>query len=129
MVTRRDFLRSAGGVTVLALTPVGRGLFAAPASFDGPRLPLFTVLPYIQPGSGSRLKQGHESMVVAWQTYEARANFSVDFGPTKSYGRTANCASSGRAAGHGGDSESRLNWIATMDGLGLGEKCFYRVRG
>ena len=69
MITRRDFLRSAGGVTALALTPVGRGLFAAPAALDGPRLPLFTTLPYIQPGSASFLKPGQETMVVTWQTH------------------------------------------------------------
>src|SRR5215467_10566853 len=70
MISRRDFLRSAGGLTVLALTPAGRGVFAAPASANGPRLPLFTTLPYIQPGYGSTLKQGQESMIVTWQTHE-----------------------------------------------------------
>ena len=59
MISRRDFLRSAGGLTVFALTPLDRGLFAATVPAGGPRLPLFTTLPYIQPGSGSVLKHGH----------------------------------------------------------------------
>src|SRR5436190_427704 len=41
-ITRRTFLRSAGGVTFLALVPVGPGLFAAATPEAGTRLPLFT---------------------------------------------------------------------------------------
>jgi hypothetical protein len=52
-ISRRHFLRSAGGVTFLALVPAERGLFAAPAAEGGVRLPLFTVLPYIQPGANN----------------------------------------------------------------------------
>ena len=129
MLTRRGFLRSAGGMTVLALTPVGRGLFAAPAPFDGPRLPLFTTLPYIQPGSGSLLAEGGESMVVAWQTQAGDADFVVDFGPSDRFGRTATCDQRPRVSGRGGDGEPRLNWTATLERLGLGQKYFYRVRG
>src|SRR5258708_40156040 len=128
MITRRDFLRSAGGVTALALSPVGDGLFAAPAPLDGPRLPLFTVVPYIQPGPGSILKDGRESVVVAWQTFEGVADFGVDFGATERYGRTARCEQRPRASGRGGDTEARLNWTAVLDGLALGHKYFYRVR-
>ena len=128
MLTRRDFLRSAGGVTALALTPLGDGVFAAPST-DGPRLPLFTVLPYIQPGENSRLVDAGESVVVAWQTLDGRADFTVDFGDTEAYGRSAVCGSVVRAAGHGGDAERRLNWSAALDGLSLGHKYFYRVRG
>jgi len=129
MISRRDFLRSAGGVTVLALTPMGDGLFAAPASLDGPRLPLFTVVPYIQPGLGSVLLDGRESVVVAWQTFEGVADFAVDFGATDRYGREARCDARPRASGRGGDAEARLNWTAVLDGLALGRKYFYRVRG
>ena len=127
MISRRDFLRSAGGLTVLALTPLDRGLFAATVPAGGPRLPLFTTLPYIQPGSDSALKHGHESMVVAWQTYAGQANFIVEYGPTKAYVRHAICEYSPRLGG--GEREARMNWVATMNGLELGEKCFYRVRG
>jgi hypothetical protein len=128
MVSRRDFLRSAGGVTVLALTPFGDGLFAAPAG-NGPRLPFFTVVPYVQPGNNSRLVEGHESVVVAWQTLDGVADFGVEWGETERYGRMAACASTPRAAGHGGDAERRLNWTATLDALSLGHKYFYRVKG
>jgi hypothetical protein len=129
MITRRDLLRSAGGVTLLALRPAGHGLFAAQASADGPRLPLFTTLPYIQPGSGSRLEEGDESMIVAWQTQMGHADFAVDFGPSERYGHTATCDHRVRVSGRGGDGEPRLNWTAMIDGLGLAQTCFYRVRG
>jgi predicted phosphodiesterase len=128
MITRRDFLRSAGGVTLLALRPLGQGLFAAPAN-AGARLPLFTVLPYIQPGSGSVLIDNAESMVIAWQTLPAMADFSVEFGASPRYGRVATASRVGRTAGRGGDGETRLNWTAVLDGLRLGQKHFYRVRG
>jgi hypothetical protein len=128
MITRRTFLRSAGGITVLALRPLGRGLFAAPA-VDGPSLPLFTALPYIQPGAGSVLSDGLESMIVAWQTQAGAADFSVEFGSSDRYGRTAVCNHTERAAGRGGDREGRLNWTAAIEGLQLGQKYYYRVRG
>ena len=129
MLSRRDFLRSAGGITALALTPVGNRLFAAPAAGPGPRLPLFTVIPYIQPGPNSVLDDGRESVVVAWQTLEGIADFAVEYGETERYGRTAVCQSLPRNAGHGGDAERRMNWTAALDGLSLGHKYFYRVRG
>src|SRR5260221_8245470 len=129
MLNRRDFLRSAGGLTVLALSPIGEGLFAAPAPPDGPRLPLFTVLPYIQPGSASVLRDGAESMVVAWQTLAGAADFVVDVGSTTQYSQSIRCERQPRLAGHGGDGEARLNWSAAIDGLSLARKYFYRVRG
>ena len=127
MISRRDFLRSAGGLTVLALTPIDHGVFAAPASVSGPRLPLFTTLPYIQPGYGSALKHGHESIVLSWQTHVGDAKFEVEFGPSKSYGRRAIVEYSPRVSGS--DKEPRTNWVAAMNGLELGEQYFYRVRG
>ena len=129
MIGRRDFLRSAGGITFLALSPVGRSAFAAPATVAGPRLPLFTVLPYIQPGPNSALVQGRESMVVTWQTHPDQADFSVEYGPTERYGRTSAVSTLPRLSGRGGDVEGRLNWHADVSGLDLGRKYFYRVRG
>src|SRR5215831_14965254 len=116
VLTRRDFLKSAGGITALALTPFGDRVFAAPAA-NGPRLPLFTALPYLQPGPNSRFVDGRESMVVAWQTLEGAADFVVEYGDTEAYGRSAVCQSLPRAAGHGGDAERRHNWTATLDAL------------
>ena len=128
MITRRDFLRAAGGVTLLALRPLGRGLFAAPAA-AAPRLPLFTVLPYIQPGPGSVLTDNAESMVIAWQTLPGMADFTVDFGASPRYGRAAAASGVDRTAGRGGDDATRLNWTTVFDGLRPGQKHFYRVRG
>ena len=101
-ITRRTFLRSAGGVTFLALAPVGPGLFAASTSEAGTRLPLFTVLPYIQPGSNSLLQDGHETMVIAWQTYAEAADFSVEYGLTAQHGTAAVVTHTSRGAGRGG---------------------------
>jgi calcineurin-like phosphoesterase family protein len=128
MLSRRDFLRSAGGVTALALRPLRHGLFAAPAASDGARLPLFTVVPYIQPGPGSTLRDGNESMVVAWQTLAGAADFALEFGESERYGRVATCEQRPRASGRGGDNEPRSNWTATLDGLKLAHKYFYRLR-
>jgi hypothetical protein len=128
-ISRRRFLRSAGGVTFLALVPAGRGVFAAPAAEGAARLPLFTVLPYIQPGSNSVLADGHESMIVAWQTLADSAGFAADFGLTPKYGSEAVVTHAARTAGRGGDAEQRFNWTAQLKGLSLGRKYFYRVRG
>jgi hypothetical protein len=129
MLSRRDFLRSAGGLTFLALTPAGRGAFAFPQSDGGPRLPLFTTLPYIQPGRASRLDEGHESVVVAWQTQRPAADYAVDFGLSERYGASAIIGHAPRAGGRGGDAEGRMNWTAELNDLSLGRKYFYRVRG
>jgi acid phosphatase type 7 len=127
-ITRRDFLRSAGGVTFLALTPISEGLFAA-VSADGPStLPLFTVLPYIQPGPNSVLRDGEESMIVAWQTHPEVADFSVEFGESKRYGRAATVAHVARPSGRD-ERDARYNWHAELTGLRLGEQYHYRVRG
>src|SRR5215471_4852287 len=128
-ISRRRFLRSAGGVTFLALVPAGRGLFAAPPAQGSPRLPLFTVLPYIQPGANSLLQDGKETMIVAWQTFAGAADFSLEFGPTPQYGAAAVVSHAPRTAGKGGDAEQRFNWTAEVSGLMLGRKYYYRVRG
>src|SRR4051812_8085631 len=98
LLTRREFLRSAGGITFLALIPAGRGLFAAPNVPGTPKLPLFTAMPYIQPGSNSALRNGKETMIVAWQTEADPAEFTVEFGPTKSYGGKAAVISATRGS-------------------------------
>jgi hypothetical protein len=129
ILNRRDFLRSAGGVTFLALTPVRRGVFAAAGSEGSPALPLFTALPYLQPGRRSALEEGHDSMIVAWQTHPPTADFAVDYGPTPRCGMKAAVTHMPRMAGKGGDVEARLNWSAELTNLELGEKYFYRVWG
>jgi predicted MPP superfamily phosphohydrolase len=128
-ISRRDFLRTAGGVTFLALTPLRNGAFAAPESPARPRLPFFTALPYIQPGANSQLVPGRESMIVAWQTQDGEASFAVEYGDTTAYGRSAQVQSVLRAAGRGGDTEQHLNWHAELTNLELGRRYVYRVTG
>ncbi len=130
LITRRQFLRAAGGVTFLALTPIGKGLFAAPdPGPNAPVLPFFTVLPYLQPGAVSVLTEGQESLLVCWQTQARPADFLVEFGPGKSYGKTARVAATPRFSGDAGEGEGRLNYTATMAGLNLNTTYYYRVRG
>ncbi|MGI4788920.1 MAG: metallophosphoesterase [Janthinobacterium lividum] len=123
-LTRREFLRSAGGVTFLALVPIGRGLFAAP----GETLPNFTALPYVQPGNSSRLIDGHEAVVIAWQTELTPAEFQLDFGPTKAYGKTAQISRAERWQGST-DADKRYNYAADLTGLHLSKEYHYRLRG
>jgi len=128
-ISRREFLRSAGGITFLALLPVGPGLFAAPKTEGSALLPLFTVLPYIQPGPNSVLKDGEETMVVAWQTQPRDAEFSVEYGPSKDYGSAAKVTRASRGNAGAEDGEGRYNYSAMLTGLNLGRKYYYRVRG
>ncbi len=123
-LTRRQFLRSAGGVTFLALTPIGRGLFAAP----DPALPTFTALPYLQPGPSSRLMDGQETVVVAWQTEAQAADFTLEYGPTAKHGHKAAVTKTERRQGDA-DADRRFNYVATLPGLKLSQEYFYRLRG
>lgn len=126
-LTRRQFLRSAGGVTFLALTPVGRGLFAAVADTLAP-MPLFTALPYIQPGPDGRLVPGKEIVRLAWQTEPKGATFTVEFGPDDHYGHTATITRTQRDFGKDFDPPGRFNYIGAFEGLALRTQYHYRVR-
>ncbi len=123
-VTRRQFLRSAGGITFLALVPVGRGLFAA--SPDRAAAPAFTALPYVQPGGSGPLAPGRESMRLLWQTHHEPAAFALRYGPTEAYGKTAAVVRTERLGG-GDPSNDRFNYTAALDGLDLGRRYFYEV--
>jgi hypothetical protein len=123
-LTRRQFLRSAGGVTFLALTPLGRGLFAAP----GATLPRFTALPYLQPGPSSRLMPGQETVVIAWQTEAQSADFTLEYGPTAKHGHKAAIAQAARWQGNT-DADRRFNYVATLPTLSLSREYFYRLSG
>ena len=124
-------LQAAGGVTFLALLPVGRGLFALPSHYDPtpePRI-LFTAAPYIQPGpAGSRLIDGSESVIVAWQTDDRAAEFVVDYGLTTRYGRHAQIQTMRRGAAAKSETDGRRNYAATLAGLKLDTTYHYRVR-
>ncbi|BDI32131.1 hypothetical protein CCAX7_41820 [Capsulimonas corticalis] len=130
-ISRREFLHFAGGVTFLALAPNGQGLFAATEA--DARLPLFTVLPYIQPGSASKLKENDDTLVVAWQTEDAAADFTVAYGLSKKYGQIAVPIQGARAIGDAavsGDAAlKRRNYNAALTGLKLGRKYYYQVQG
>jgi hypothetical protein len=128
--TRRQFLRSAGGVTFLALLPAGRGLFAAfdPVKNRPAPGPIFTALPYIQPGPSSRLVPGREAMRLAWQTQSHAAEFGVRFGPDKTYGRETVPARTERVSASKKELDGRYNYVATFDGLKLDRQYFYEVK-
>jgi hypothetical protein len=129
-ISRREFLQIAGGVTFLALVPNGRGLFAAAAPENN--LPLFSVLPYIQPGSASVLKENADTLVVAWQTENQAADFTVSYGSSKKYGQNAVITKGERTIDDPAQGEvphQRLNYSAELTGLKLGRKYYYRVSG
>ena len=123
--TRRQFLRSAGGLTFLALTPVGRGLFAA---IKPMAVPIFTAVPYIQSGPDSQLRPGAETARLAWQTIQAEAFFEVQFGRDESYGQTAAVTRLARDYSGKGDKASLFNYVCAFGGLALGTEYRYRVR-
>jgi hypothetical protein len=146
-ISRRKFLQIAGGITFLSLVPVGRGLFAAPppSSDDGDNLPLFTVIPYIQPGAGSALAEGQDTLVVAWQTEALPADFVVRYGVGKKLDKTAQITTGQRIMGAPSkqpkdpdalkalnESEyvsKRLSYSAPLTGLGLDKQYRYQVVG
>ncbi|BDI28507.1 hypothetical protein CCAX7_005580 [Capsulimonas corticalis] len=123
-ITRRQFLQSAGGITFLALMPVGRGLFAA----TDPTLPRFTALPYLQPGYASHLKHGEESVVIAWQTEHTPTDFQLQFGPTNAYGKKGAITRTERWQGPN-DADRRFNYAASLTGLHLNTRYSYRLVG
>jgi len=119
-LTRREFLRSAGGITFLALAPVGRGLFAASAD----SLPTFTALPYVQPGGSGTLTPGRESMRLLWQTSRQPAEFALNYGADESCGQIARIERAERLDGGAG----HFNYTATLDGLSPGKRYLYEVK-
>lgn len=139
-LTRRRLLEAAGGLTFLALVPNGNGAFAyafAPgAEKQGSgktpaALPVFTALPYLQPGpDGSALRDGAESVILAWQTNASAADFAVFVSPPggKTPGGPAlSPARSERFAGDLADGERRFGYTAALSGLSLGTRYTYRV--
>ena len=142
-LTRRQLLQSAGGVTFLALAPTQGGLYAAtfapPRQPDGDKLanssaseitalPLFTALPYIQPGSGSSaLVDGKETLVIAWQTNSTPARFVLEYGD-RALGSRAEITRAERMSGDHEDATHHQNYTATLADLKLNKRYQYRVR-
>ena len=137
-LSRRQLLQAAGGVTFLALTPTESGLFAATFDRKSRRqspdktpnaLPLFTALPYLQPGvSGSKLVEGQESIVVAWQTNGTLADYRVEYGSAQSLDKTATISRNERLSTERKVGEKIFNHAATLNGLKLNNRYHYRVR-
>ncbi len=136
-ISRRQLLQAAGGVTFLALVPTPNGYAAR---FDRnyqsktenrkseTALPLFTALPYIQPGtSSSKLAEGQESLVVAWQTNHVPAEFTLDYGAS-GLNQKANITRAQRLSGDHEDESHHQNYVATLTGLSLNKRYQYRVR-
>jgi len=140
-ITRRKFLQIAGGITFLSLTPVGKGVFAGPTT-ERP-LPLFTAIPYIQPGSASLLTEGQDTLVIAWQTQNLPASFEVYYGLGKKFDHSAPVVVGERTVGGPAtpfalgqlpgatplDETKRLSYSASLSGLQLGKTYHYRVIG
>ena len=125
--SRRQFLQTAGGTTLLAFTPLGRAIYAAEGvSPLRPAPPVFTALPYIQPGDASRLVDGQEKTVICWQTEAKDADFVVHYGLTSKLSQRAGIERAAHTIGTD-DSERRFLYSAPISGLPLGKKVFYRV--
>jgi hypothetical protein len=144
-MSRRRLLKMAGGITFLALAPNGRGAFAIDSTMLNEKnpltkatddsgktlaapLPLFTALPYIQPGAkGTTLRDGDESIVIAWQTDRRPSDFQVI---VRGKGLTPTAIvpkRSERFSGDMNDGEGRFDYAAIIEGLSLSTRYDYRV--
>jgi len=86
-----------------------------------------TALPYLQPGSdASRLVEGQESIVVAWQTDPTPARFTLSYGPHGDE-HDAEVTIARRGKGYEYVKDARLNYSAKLTGLKLGTRYRYKV--
>lgn len=124
-------------MTFLALTPAGSGLYAAALGYTqehkqtatktGPQT-LFTALPYIQPGTASsKLVEGQESLVIAWQTNGVLANYTLEYG-VQSLEHSGTVTRQERMSAERKVGEQIFNHTATLNGLKLNTHCRYRVQ-
>jgi acid phosphatase type 7 len=122
-LSRRSLLQAAGGITFLALVPHKNG-FALPEPERKPVQPLFTALPYIQAGpNSSTLREGDESLVIAWQTDAKPVTFVISVMGKGEFP----IARTERFSGSDGDDEDRFNYAATITGLSLAKRYTYSV--
>jgi len=129
-ISRRSLIQAAGGISFLALAPKALGEFAPTfepqLAGDGP-FPLFTALPYLQPGPlGSKLVDGAESIVIAWQTNGVKADYELTYGELD-FGQKGKIVHSNRLSGDKSEGEQRTNFVATLTDLKLGRRYRYRV--
>lgn len=134
-ITRRQLITAAGGSTLVALVPSREGLFAAeianrrqPGKAD-PALPLFTALPYLQPGpSGGALTAGREAPALLWQTNEVLADYTLEYGVASSLGRRGRIDRVERISHERKVGERTYNFTASLPDLELNRRVVYRVR-
>lgn len=127
-ISRREVLKAAGGITFIAAIP---GLSWAeapmpPASSGTKLFPVFTALPYLQPGPASRLVEGEESIVIAWQTDAVTAQYVLTYGPSGTE-HTATIDAQPRTVGYEREKDKRINYVAHLTHLNLGRRYRYRV--
>jgi hypothetical protein len=130
-LSRRRLLQAAGGITFLAVRPDGRitEAAAAPVAAGAPP-PVFRALPYLQPGAdGTVLKDGAESLVLAWLTNRLPATFEVTWGKKGAgynQGPVAPVRTE-RFTVQGEDGKGTYDYAATLTGLSLDTRYEYRV--
>jgi hypothetical protein len=124
-LSRREIFQAAGGFTLLGLIPTLEG-FTAPEAQTPPAAgaarPVFTALPYLQPGDASALKEGQESIVVAWQTNGREAHYDLTCN-----GQSAPITARKMKGDDKSETEQRINYHAVISGLSLGRKYDYKV--
>ncbi|HEV2472066.1 MAG TPA: metallophosphoesterase [Chthonomonadales bacterium] len=131
-ISRRNLLEAAGGITFMALAPTASGAHYVLRRNGGlsaadPALPLFTALPYVQPGSaGGRLSEGKEAPVIAWQTDGVPAHFELRYGNALEH--SAEISSKERLCKERKHGERRFNFAASIPGLNLNSRCRYSVQ-
>lgn len=131
-LSRRRLLRAAGGITFLAVACGESAPVAAERSVpatDKP-VPVFRALPYIQPGAnGTVLRDGDESIVLAWLTNRVPASFEVSWGKEGTgfgAGRTTPVRTE-RFTVAGEDGKGTFDYAAALTGLSLDTRYEYRV--
>jgi acid phosphatase type 7 len=126
-VSRRDVFQAAGGFTLLTLLPdMAEACSSTALTFDqaarAKARPVFTALPYLQPGAASVLKDGDEAIVIAWQTNGVGGEYELTYD-----GRKATIDQRTLKGGDATESEKRLNYVADLTGLRLGRRYEYKV--
>lgn len=126
-LSRRSLFQAAGGLTILAAIPEAHGDAPAPRPKGSKPFPVFSALPYLQPGPhGGPLVEGQESIVVAWQTDATPARYELTYGE-RGDERNATVTTIPRGREARRFTEFRLNHAATLEGLRLGTRNRYRL--
>lgn len=92
-----------------------------------PAPPVFTAMPYIQPGPEGKLRPGAETVRLAWQTGATDADFAVTFGRTGRFDGKGGISRSIRSYKGKREIDGTYNYVCTLSGLELGTEYNYRV--